>query len=1114
MLPGINNLNSKQWGDWLNEVKTDKNHYVIAYNGKDFQFIPKEAVAHYKPVDLKTIVGISLALLQTKKSSVEDRKHIAHGLLSIMARRGERFNELGTIRKWFGRGAHTKEQLKIATIVSVLLNPGFVDKINQGVFYEGLSLKLRQVIFNTLKYNPEVQPRQLAALGESIAQAYIDKKDYAQAIKMRGEVGNIEVSPELVKALNAPGHLLVHGKVVDHLGGATVKRGQVSVKVREIDNQTVTSFDFKISHPARAKLEKTLKEFETHFKDSVITVRRVKDGYYLADKDDKFSKNHFHDAEGLAMEVNFPDYGKVIVGCGERDGGNACTSNWVRVELAPRNENSSPEIEVQIASKMLASLGLNEVFHPQTEDDVARMEIFKILRAHIPQTEYRLTRDPMLYHLPAQELREIIEARYPFMQRIFETGLGNLEQDMRAAGAVGLMVGVHGSNKTLNSTVGSLLKQGILSAQTILELGHPVGASANESLKAGGGDSVHTHLVTKREIDQKVPITESAGQAPVQLLVDLKAMQDVGYGYDTRHEGAKTRAIYEGRDNLTRFVNKQQIGMTHPSDNEYRVKEIPPRFIKRIVVQTEAMRASLLQSLSQTFPEGSVNGIPLKDFVQVSSAYNVAQWGPEAVEAEKKIMGNVPFPHDLKELVPAEGESEALPKAMIVGGNRLKYTLESEARPVHAAHAVAVSRAYELMGARVPHVIDFEKQPNGPADAPGALLLAEHIQGDSVLGHVRESSGHQTDERREKIRRELQKHFVLDCLLSNKDVLGEGYKHVVVDPDGNPWRVNLKGAGVFYENGKPKKNISNRVIELDSLRDPYIYPQAASIYGSIPEDEIASQISDIETHKDELLQLFQEPYRSKLESRMHDLSNRKEKFIEQEQALITKLNADLATPGKTVTYPIDSKTSRIISPKRNWDQIERKELNEPPIESGKVKLSVGVLIEEKGGRFWIYHPKGKGGKDSFPSGEVKANYKRPKLEMVEGNYQVLEEYLVGDYTDDEREALFQMQREKHYTETILPTFHAAHVNEQLILQRTAHKNVWEQTGLEIELSSHVHDMQIRPGEILRVYKAKRIGGGPFGATEASAVRLAALGDLSKLLSPKDQLILSVYTKSK
>lgn len=1109
MTPAVNNLKIKQWGDWLNDISAEREHNVIAYNGKDFQYISKDSVPDYQPVDLKTIIRVSLALLQSKKTTVEDRNKIAKGLIHIRESRDTRFENLGAIRKWLGGGTYQKEQLKIDTVISVLSDKLLVEKINKGEFQEGLKVDLRHAIFNSLMQDKKVNPRQLAAFGESIALGYIDKKDYSKAIKIRGEVGEIPVSPKLVKAFEAPKHTLIHEKVVNELGGVTVKQGQVHVKVREIDKQSVTSFDFKISYPARAKLERTLKEFGAHVKGSEVTVRRVKDGYYLADKDDKFSKKQFHDADSLGIEVNFPDFGKVTVGCLARDGGNTCTANWVRVELAPQiGGNSVPEVEVQIASKMLAVLGLSEVFHPQNKDDMARMELFKVLRAHIPQAEYRLTRDPMLYHLPATELRQIIEARYPYMQRIFQAGLKNLEQEMRAAGAVGLMVGVHASSKNLSSTVGSLLQEGILSAQTILEMGLPIGSSANESLKNGGGDSVSTHLVTKREIDQKVPIDKSARQAPVQLLVDLKAMETVGYGYDTRHDGAKTRALYEGRDNLIRFVNKQQIGMSHAFDNEYRVKDgISPHLIKGVVVPTEAIKASLLEGLKQTFPDGLVNGIPLKDFIHVSNTYTVEQWGADAVKAEKKTTDNIPFPYDMKELVPAEGESKALPQAMVVGGNRLKYTLESEARPVHAANTVAVYRAYELMGAKVPHVIDFEKQANGPADAPGVLLLAEHIQGDSVLDYVKGSSisnrnerrrhilqqfqedlvvdfgdreyGPNRDGRRQKIRRELQKHFVLDCLLSHNEVLGENYRHLVVDPDGNPWRVNLKGAGAFYADGKPK-TISDRVVQLDSMRDSYIYPEAANIYRSIPEDEIANQISAIEAKKEELLKLFEGPYKEKLKTRMENLFQRRDVFIEKEKALADRLKSDLVTPSNTVNYPIDPATSRIIAPPKYWEEIQAKKLGEPFLQPGPLNLSVGVLIEENDGRIWIYHPKGKAGKDRLPHGNVNVTYKRPKIEVFEGH--------IEDYPWDEK---------------------VSHFKEQEVLQRAAHKNVWEETGLEIELTAHVEDVLSHNG-VLRLYRAKRVGGDPFGATEASFVKLATITDARKLLTTEDLNVLGKF----
>lgn len=99
----------------------------------------------------------------------------------------------------------------------------------------------------------------------------------------------------------------------------------------------------------------------------------------------------------------------------------------------------------------------------------------------------------------------------------------------------------------------------------------------------------------------------------------------------------------------------------------------------------------------------------------------------------------------------------------------------------------------------------------------------------------------------------LQEGFAVDAWLANWDVAGLVFDNVMSDGDGNPVRVDPGGALLFRAQGAPKgKLFGNDVNELDTLRDPNMNPQSASIFGSMTDEQqkaSAAKLLDI-SHDD------------------------------------------------------------------------------------------------------------------------------------------------------------------------------------------------------------------------------------------------------------------------
>lgn len=139
-----------------------------------------------------------------------------------------------------------------------------------------------------------------------------------------------------------------------------------------------------------------------------------------------------------------------------------------------------------------------------------------------------------------------------------------------------------------------------------------------------------------------------------------------------------------------------------------------------------------------------------------------------------------------------------------------------------------------------------------------------------------------------------------------------------------------------------------------------------------------------------------------------------------------------------------------VPTRRNeWANVEgQTRLNEPKLKEveGK-KISAGVVIKERDGRVWVIHPTNQFGgyKTTFPKGTVE---------------------------------------------------------DGLSLQATAIKEAYEESGLKVEITGHLMDVE-RTTSVARFYTAKRVGGTPSDCGwESQAVSLVPVKKLHRLLNMK------------
>ena len=88
------------------------------------------------------------------------------------------------------------------------------------------------------------------------------------------------------------------------------------------------------------------------------------------------------------------------------------------------------------------------------------------------------------------------------------------------------------------------------------------------------------------------------------------------------------------------------------------------------------------------------------------------------------------------------------------------------------------------------------------------------------------------------------KGFGVDVLIANWDVVGLAHDNLLVDTKGNAYRIDPGGALEYRAQGGLKgKHFGDIPSEIDSLRDPEINPESASIFSKMSDKQIIDSLS-------------------------------------------------------------------------------------------------------------------------------------------------------------------------------------------------------------------------------------------------------------------------------
>jgi len=162
------------------------------------------------------------------------------------------------------------------------------------------------------------------------------------------------------------------------------------------------------------------------------------------------------------------------------------------------------------------------------------------------------------------------------------------------------------------------------------------------------------------------------------------------------------------------------------------------------------------------------------------------------------------------------------------------YVVKSGASDGHIKAEYAANQMYDALGVPVVQTRLY------PTDSGKSVQVGAFIKGDTLDSYL----GKANPAQKEAMTKAIAKHFVMDALLGNWDVIGSGRDNIIVK-DGVPYRIDNGGSLNYRAQGALKHSWGSQVTELDTMRDPSKNPATAAFFGHLTDQDIQQQINDI-----------------------------------------------------------------------------------------------------------------------------------------------------------------------------------------------------------------------------------------------------------------------------
>lgn len=211
---------------------------------------------------------------------------------------------------------------------------------------------------------------------------------------------------------------------------------------------------------------------------------------------------------------------------------------------------------------------------------------------------------------------------------------------------------------------------------------------------------------------------------------------------------------------------------------------------------------------------------------------------PAAQEARWKAPSTAKFPDDPEKLTLVRRLGGSTGAELVKDKNGKLFVRKRGASPEHLQEEVYSDGAYQALGVRVPAMKLYTGSDGKP------IKLAEFVEG-QTLGELRNNpAAYKT------ALRKIQGNMAADALLGNRDAVGAAFDNVLIDTDGEVWRIDNGGGLRFRGMGgrKTDEEWDGNVSMLWSLRDPQ-FANNHAVYSGVEYTDVLAQMKQMTTPK-------------------------------------------------------------------------------------------------------------------------------------------------------------------------------------------------------------------------------------------------------------------------
>lgn len=209
-----------------------------------------------------------------------------------------------------------------------------------------------------------------------------------------------------------------------------------------------------------------------------------------------------------------------------------------------------------------------------------------------------------------------------------------------------------------------------------------------------------------------------------------------------------------------------------------------------------------------------------------------------AQEARWKAPSTAKFPDDPEKLTLVKRLGGSTGAELVKDSRGKLYVRKRGASPEHVQEEVYSDSAYQALGVRVPAMKLYTGSDGKP------IKLAEYIEG-KTLGDLRNNPVAYR-----AALKKIQGNMAADALMGNRDAIGAAFDNVLIDNDGEVWRIDNGGGLRFRGMGgrKTDEEWDGNVSMLWSLRDPQ-FANNHAVYGDADYVDVLAQMKQMTTPK-------------------------------------------------------------------------------------------------------------------------------------------------------------------------------------------------------------------------------------------------------------------------